>query len=150
MALSYGLPPTVSPTGRYTHSNPLRREQGIRLLTENLPEPLRRLFIPAFRRPPIFTRAETPLAIQGVQRRWPCDAELAPRAAQTLRWYVQTEVEAARRIVEAPRGHPRQATRDLLLVAQGAYLCRLYLALAARIGEAAALAEFARVLAGIA
>jgi len=149
MAMPYGLPSTVPPSARYAISNPLRREAGLRLLTENLPAPLRRLFIPAFRRPPIFTVAETPLAVQGVQRRWPSDAELAQRAVQTLRWRVQTEVEVARRIVEAPRGHPRQATRELLLVAQGAYLRRLYLALVARIGEAAALAEFVRVLASV-
>ena len=42
MALLAGSPkPPAFPSGRYEHTNPLRREAGLRLLTEPLPKPLR-------------------------------------------------------------------------------------------------------------
>ena len=41
MALYPRLPNPSYPSGRYTRTNPLRREFGLRLLSEPLPEPLR-------------------------------------------------------------------------------------------------------------
>ncbi len=55
MALLTGFPkPPSYPSGRYTHTNPLRREFGLRLLSETLPEPLRTSLIRAWRRPARF------------------------------------------------------------------------------------------------
>ncbi len=46
-----------SPSGRYTRPNSRRREFGLRLLSETLPEPLRTGLIPAWR-PPRFDGKE--------------------------------------------------------------------------------------------
>ena len=53
MTLLGGGSPPIRPfdSGRYVHTNPLRREFGLRLLSEPLPEPLRTSFIRAWRRP---------------------------------------------------------------------------------------------------
>ncbi len=57
-----------------------------------------------------------------------------------------TELEVSRRVVETPRTSISRDTRNKLLAAQGAYLRSLYLALVFQLGEAAALAEFQRLL----
>ena len=57
-----------------------------------------------------------------------------------------TELEVSRRVVETPRTSISRDTRNKLLRAQGAYLRSLYAALVARLGEAAALAEFERLV----
>ena len=56
----------------------------------------------------------------------------------------------ARRLVEAPLASILPATRHTLLSAQSRYLRQVYVALAWQIGEAAALAEFQRLLAQVA
>jgi hypothetical protein len=72
MAISGGprQPPSF-PSGRYTITNPLRREYGLRLLTATMPAPLRALFLAAWRRPYLFSGQETPLAVQSAYRQRP-------------------------------------------------------------------------------
>jgi hypothetical protein len=91
----------------------------------------------------------TPLAVQSAHRQRPGDETLAESKPPTLCWFTLTELEATRRVLEAPLGSLSRMTRSTLLVAQGAYLRRLYYALVAQVGEAAALAEFTRLLASV-
>jgi hypothetical protein len=100
----------------------------------------------AWRRPSLFTSQEAPLALQYGHRQRLDDDALAQVWPRTIAWFVLTELEVSRRVVEAPLASISRVTRDALLSAQGAYLLRLYAALAAQIGEAAALAEFERLL----
>ncbi|HLW01479.1 MAG TPA: hypothetical protein VKT82_22675 [Ktedonobacterales bacterium] len=140
-------PPTspTLPSDRYQHTNPLRRESGLRLLTTGLPEPLRWLLIRAWRRPAHFDGNE---ALQSIHRQRPGEAQLATLPTRLLGFFTLTELEVSRRVVEAPLSSISRVTRDRLLVAQGAYLRSLYLALATQLGSAeAALAEFQRLLA---
>ncbi len=148
MALVFGPPPPPRfPSGRYTITNPLRRQSGLRLLTANMPEPLRRLIVTAFRRPSPFDGQETPLAVQSAYRQRPDAAALPGMRPRTLRLLALTELEVARRLVEAPRSSISRMTRSTLLVAQGVYLRSLYAALVIQSGSAeAALAEFERLL----
>jgi hypothetical protein len=69
--------PPSFPSGRYTITNPLRREYGLRLLTATLPEPLRLVILSAWRRPYLFTCQETPLAVQSAHRQRPDEATIA-------------------------------------------------------------------------
>ncbi|HLV98370.1 MAG TPA: hypothetical protein VKT82_06790 [Ktedonobacterales bacterium] len=144
MALIGGpLPPRPFSSGRYVHSDPLRREFGLRLLSEPLPEPLRSRLIRAWRRP---ARYDGRQAIQSVHRQRPDAASFSLLSIRVLGLLAFTELEASRRVVETPRAEISRETRNTLLKAQGAYLRLLYAALAARMGEAAALAEFERLV----
>jgi hypothetical protein len=145
MAFLTGLPkPAPFPSGRYLHTNPLRREAGLRLLTQDLPEPLRWAIIRAWRRPRHFDALLT--ALPDAQRQRPDDAQLMQATPRRLLLITFTEMEVSRRGVEAPQASILPAERNALLLAQGTYLRRLYVALARQIGEAAALAEFQRLL----
>jgi hypothetical protein len=143
-------PPPPSPhSGRYACSNPLRRERHLRLLTCNQPEPLRRVLLAGLRRPPLFTSEQTPFAIQSLHRHRPSDIQVAQAHLATLCGFTLTELEVTRRLVEAPLASISRLTRNTGLVAQGAELRRLYLALAAQIGEGGALATFQALLAQV-
>ncbi|HEY7356208.1 MAG TPA: hypothetical protein VH590_07065 [Ktedonobacterales bacterium] len=147
MALLSGTPrPPSFPAGRYTHTNPLRREAGLRLLTEPLPEPLRWAIIRAWRRPP---RPVHPLAAPEAprpHRQRPDEASLPGKPPYLLGLLSLVELEMGRRIVEAPLASMSRETRNRLLSAQGSYLLALYMALAWQVGDAAALAEFQRLI----
>jgi len=145
MTLLGGGSPPARPfsSGRYEHTNPLRREFGLRLLSEPLPEPLRTSLIRAWRRPARFDGNQ---AIQSLHRQRPDEAALPLLSARLLGVLTLTEMEASRRVVETPRQQISRETRNKLLMAQGLYLRRLYAALVAKLGEAAALAEFQRLL----
>ena len=127
---------------RYARTDPLRREFGLRLLSEPLPEPLRIRLIRAWRHPARFDGRQ---AIQSVHRQRPDEAAFPLLSARLLGVLTLTEMEASRRVVETPRAEISRETRNKLLIAQGAYLSGLYAALAARLGEAAAQAEFERL-----
>ncbi|HLV98510.1 MAG TPA: hypothetical protein VKT82_07500 [Ktedonobacterales bacterium] len=144
MALLTGFskPPSY-PSGRYTRTNPLRREFGLRLLAEPLPEPLRTNLVRAWRRPPRFDGNE---AIQSLHRQRPEQARLFGMPPRALSLLTLTELEVARRVVEAPLVSISRETRNKLLAAQGVYFQYLYVALARQVGEAAALSEFERLL----
>ena len=131
---------------RYVHTDPLRREFGLRLLTEPLPEPLRTSLIRAWRRPARFDGNQ---AIQSVHRQRPDAASFSLMSARLLGMLALTEMEASRRVVETPCTQISRDTRNKLLAAQGAYLHALYAALVAQLGEASALAEFQRLAATV-
>ena len=118
---------------------PLRREFGLRLLSEALPEPLRTGLIRAWRRPPRFDGKE---AIQSLHRQRPDDAQLFGISPRLLGVIALTELEVSRRVVEAPLVSISRETRNRLLADQGRYLWRIYQALARQIGEAAAQVVF--------
>ena len=128
---------------RYARTDPLRREFGLRLLTESLPEPLRTSLIRAWRRPARFDGNQ---AIQSVHRQRPDPASFTVLTPALIGVISLTEMEASRRVVETPRASISRETHNKLLRAQGAYLHCLYAALAAQLGEAGALAEFERLL----
>ena len=138
--------PPSFPSGRYTLTNPLRREYGLRLLTATLPDPLRALILAVWRRPYLFSGQETPLAVQSAQRQRP---DLTHATAQTVCWVTLTELQVSRRVLEAPLASISRVTRNTMLIAQGAYLRLLYAALVGQMGEAGALAEFGRLLARV-
>ena len=101
----YGVPSSPlprTPSTRYLSTNPLRREQGIRLLTYNQPEPLRVVLIRALRRPPLFDGQRTELAIQSLYRSRLSDADVANAGLALKGALVRIEVEVTRRTVEAP------------------------------------------------
>ena len=131
------------PSGRYLKTDPLRREFGLKLLSEPLPEPLRTTLIRAWRRP---VRYDGNQAIQNLHRQRPDEANLPAFPSSLLGVISLTELEVSRRVVETPRTSISRDTRNKLLRAQGAYLRSLYAALVAQLGEAAALAEFQRLL----
>jgi hypothetical protein len=121
MTHCYGVPSSPqprTPSTRYLSTNPLRREQGIRLLTYNLPEPLRVVLIRALRRPPLFEGKYTEPAIQSLYRSHLSDADLASTSQSTKRVLVLAEVEVTRRTVEAPMERISRMTRNTLLVAK--------------------------------
>ncbi len=147
MALLAGFPkPPSYPSGRYTHTNPLRREFGLRLLCDPLPEALRACIIPAWRRPARFDGNE---AIQSLHRQRPDQARLFAVPPRALALLALTELEVSRRVVEAPLASISRETRNKLLAAQGSYLQQLYTALARQVGEAAALASFQQAVASM-
>ncbi|HEY7355763.1 MAG TPA: hypothetical protein VH590_04820 [Ktedonobacterales bacterium] len=151
MALITGTPkPPSFPSGRYVHTNPLRRYGGLRLLTEPLPEPLRWAIVRAWRWP---SRALHPLhmpELPSAHRQRPSEASLPGKPPYLLGLISLVELEMGRRLVEAPRASLAPTARNNLLSAQGAYLRALYLSLARQIGETAALAEFQRLLLDVA
>jgi hypothetical protein len=117
------------------------------LLTCNLPEPLRAALVRALRRPPRFQGEKTPLAVQSGRRLRPDEGQLAKATLQTKCTLVLTELEVTWRVLEAPLGSISRMTRNTLLVSQGAYLRRLYLALVEQLGDVGlALTEFQRAL----
>ena len=140
MTLYPRLPlPSPFPSGRYTRTDPLRREFGLRLLSEPLPEPLRPLLIRPWRRPRPYDGKQ---ALESLHRQRPDEASLSLLPPGLLGVITLTELEASRRVVETPRTSISRDTRNRLLRAQGVYLRCMYAALAAHIGEAAAVAEF--------
>ncbi len=145
MALYPPLPPRQPsfPSGRYLKTNPLRREFGLKLLTEPLPEPLRTFLIRAWRRPAHFDGKQ---AIQSLYRQRPAEASFPLMNVSLLGAISLTELEVSRRVVETPRTSISRETRNKLLAAQGVYLRSLHGALVAQLGETAALAEFQRLL----
>lgn len=152
MALLAGLPSAVPtpkspahPAGRYIHTNPLRREHGLRVLCEYLPEPLRWALIGAWRRPNRYTSAN--LALPNLHQQRPDDAVLLSKPPQIIGCLALVEFELARRTVEAPKTAISPAIRNALLTSQSLYLWRLYNVLVWQVGEAAALAEFEHLLA---
>ncbi len=130
------------PPGRYLKTDPLRREFGLRLLAEPLPEPLRTSLIRAWRRP---VRYDGKQAIQSLHRQRPDEAALSILTPGLLGIISLTELEVSRRVVETPRTSISRETRNKLLAAQGIYLRALYAALVFQLGEVAALAEFQRL-----
>ena len=145
MALYPPLPPRQPsyPSGRYTRTDPLRREFGLKLLTEPLPEPLRTTLTRAWRRP---ARYDGKQAIQSLHRQRPDEAALPLLTPGLLGIISLTELRVSRRVVETPRASISRETRNKLLSAQGIYLRRLYAALAMQLGEAAAQAGFELLL----
>jgi hypothetical protein len=135
--------PRRFPSGRYTKTNPLRRLFGLQLLSEALPEPLRTKLIRAWLHPRRFDGKQ---AIQSLYRQRPAEAHLPYLKPSRLGWITYIELEVSRRIVETPRTEITRETRNRLLRAQGAYLSSVYAALAMQIGEAAAQAEFERLV----
>ena len=131
---------------RYARTDPLRREFGLRLLAEPLPEPLRTRLIRAWRHPARFDGRQ---AIQSVHRQRPDQARLFSVPPRALGLITLTELEVSRRVVEAPLASISRETRNKLLASQGLYLQYLYVALARQVGEAAALAEFERLLTAV-
>ena len=85
-------------------------------------------------------------AIQSLHRQRPPEDALALFPPSLLGALSLTELEVSRRVVETPRASISRDTRNKLLRAQGTYLRSLYLAFVAQLGEAAALAEFQRLL----
>jgi hypothetical protein len=132
------------PTGRYTHTDPLRREFGLRLLTDTWPEPLRSILIRAWRKPRPFDGNQ---AIQSRARQRLPAASIPFLGAARLGNLALIELEVSRRVVETPRTEIKREERNALLISQGAYLSCLYAALVAQVGEAGALAEFERLIA---
>jgi hypothetical protein len=144
MALYPRLPHPSYPSGRYTRTNPLRREFGLRLLTESLPDPLRTNLIRAWRRPAHFDGKE---AIQNLYRQRPAEASLSIINPRLLGFITLAELEVSRRIVEAPAISISRETHNRLLASQGQYLQALYAALSVQLGSAeAALAQFLYLL----
>ena len=141
-------PPPPPGAGRYANSNPLRRERGLRILTWNLPDALRRVLVAGLRCPPRQPESLLPI--------WPAaslrhkhEVELAHSHPILLGAFTLREVEVTRAILEVPASRLTPETREALLVAQGTELRRLYLALVAQLGEAGALAVFQQVLAEV-
>ncbi|HEY7358387.1 MAG TPA: hypothetical protein VH590_18025 [Ktedonobacterales bacterium] len=134
----------VFPSGRYERTNPLRREAGVRLLAEALPERLRWALIRAWRQPSYFEVGMT--ALPSLFRQRPGEALVARARPPVISFITLTEMEVSRRVVEAPQVSLKPEERNRLLAEQGEYLRRLYEALARQVGEAAALAEFERLL----
>jgi hypothetical protein len=147
MALLVGVPKSPAiPSGRYTHTNPLRREAGLRLLTESLPEALRWDIVRAWRRPSPQSSMQPALELPSAHRQRPAEASLCGKPPRMLALIALIEFDVSRRLVEALLASILPATRNALLAAQGRYLRQVYLALAQQVGEAAALAEFQHVL----
>ncbi|HEU5367444.1 MAG TPA: hypothetical protein VFU69_03230 [Ktedonobacterales bacterium] len=134
------------PSGRYNYTNPLRREAGLRLLTESLPEPLRWAIIRAWRWHSRAAHPQRAPEAPSAHRQRPSEASLPAKSPYTISLISLVELEMAWRIVEAPQTSLKPVERNAMLSAQGAYLRCLYAALAWQIGEAAALAEFQRLL----
>jgi hypothetical protein len=135
--------PRRFPSGRYHHTDPLRREFGLRLLAEPLPEPLGLALIRAWRRP---ARYDGNQAIQSLERQRLPEESLPFLPPGRLAWVSFMELGVSRRVVETARTQIKREERNALLRSQGAYLKRLYMALADQLGEANALAEFERLL----
>jgi len=132
--------PRPFPTGRFGHTNPLRRLFGLRLLADPLPEPLHTALIRAWMVPGRFI---TEPAIQSRQRlRLPADV-LAFLPAWRLDTMALIELAVGRRLVEVPRTAITREERNHLLREQGVYLAHIYQALVSQLGEATAQEVFA-------
>ena len=118
MSLYPPLPPRQPsfPSGRYTRTDPLRREFGLKLLSEPLPEPLRTSLIRAWRRP---VRYDGKQAIQSLHRQRPDEAALPLLPPSLLGVLSLTELEVSRRVVETPRTSISRDTRNKLLKRAG-------------------------------
>ncbi|HEU5368645.1 MAG TPA: hypothetical protein VFU69_09280 [Ktedonobacterales bacterium] len=139
MAILMGSPkPSSFPSGRYERTNPLRRYAGLRLLSEPLPERLRWAIIRAWRQPSYFEVGMT--ALPGLHRQRPGEAQIISANVHRIALFFLTELEVSRRVVEAPQVSIKPEERNRLLSAQGAYLRRLYVALARQVGTEHALA----------
>ena len=92
MTLYPPLPPRQPsyPSGRYVRTDPLRREFGLKLLSEPLPEPLRTTLIRAWRRP---VRYDGNQAIQNLHRQRPDEANLPAFPSSLLGVISLTELE---------------------------------------------------------
>src|SRR5579885_3253 len=88
------------PSGRYERTNPLRREAGVRLLAQPLPERLRWALIRAWRQPSRFEVGMT--ALPSLHRQRPGEALLAQTRPHLLSFITLTEMAVWRRVVEAP------------------------------------------------
>ncbi len=143
MAMLAGLPKAPAiPSGRYTFTNPLRREAGLRLLTQDLPDSLRWAIIRAWRRPSLRSSMHPAPELPSAHRQRHDEASLQGLPPRLLAFIALVEFDMSRRLVEAPQASILPVTRNALLTAQGRYVRLVYLALARQIGEAAALAEF--------
>ncbi len=135
--------PRSFPSGRYGHTNPLRRLFGLQLLAERLPDTVGTALFRAWMQPGRFPLEP---AVPSVERlRLPAEV-LALLPPRRLNWIAQLELLVARRIVELPRTAIEREARNRLLREQGAYLRHVYAALARQLGEATALAEFERLI----
>ena len=141
------LQPRRFPSGRYDHTDPLRRLFGLRLLAEALPEPLRVALIRAWMFPCHYDGNQ---AIQSLERQRPPEASLPSLPPGRLSWVSFVELGVSRRVVETARTAIQREERNRLLRSQGAYLARVYAALAAQLGEAEAQREFERLLPSVA
>src|SRR5690242_5949338 len=120
MALLMGSPKLPSfPSGRYNHTNPLRRYAGLRQLSEPLPERLRWAIVRVWRQPSYFEVGMT--ALPSLHRQRPGDAQLVQAGVHRIALFILTELEVSRRVVEAPQVSIKPAERDALLSAQGLY-----------------------------
>jgi hypothetical protein len=144
MTLYPPLPPSRPfSSGRYTHTDPLRRMFGLHLLAEPLPEPLRTHLVRAWMQPRRFDGNQ---AIQSRFRQRASEASFPFLGAERLGNLTLIELEVSRRVVETSRTDIKREERNKLLASQGVYLNCLYAALVAQPGEAGALAEFERLV----
>ena len=151
MAMLAGFPKSPAiPSGRYTTTNPLRCEGGLRLLTEHLPDSLRWAILRAWRRPSLRSSLLPAREVPSAHRQRPAEASLPGTPPRLLAFIALVELDVARRLVEAPLASILPTTRHTLLSAQSRYLQQVSVALARQIGEAATLAEFQRLLAQVA
>ncbi len=135
--------PRPFPTGRYARMNPPLRWCSLQVLAASLPDPLRAALISAWQHPGRFDGNQA-IPTRNSQR--PPENTLPCLPPSLLGTYTLIELEVGRRIVEVPKTEISQQERSRLLRAQAAYLRALYVALARQLGEAAALAEFERLL----
>jgi hypothetical protein len=119
--------------------NPLLRQFGLKLLSESLPDPARLALIRAWMPPRCFDGNQ---AIQSLFRERLAEASFPLLPPGRVRFIMQMELEVSRRVVETSWTKITRELRNKLLRSQAAYLSALYAALAAKLGEAAAQAEF--------
>ncbi len=137
---------THFPSGRYHHTNPLRRLFGLHLLAERLPEAVGTMLIRAWMYPGRFDGNQ---AIQNLHRQRYAEDTLPFLPPSLLGIVAQIELLVARRIVEVPQTEITSEARNALLRSQAAYLAHVYAALVKQLGEAAAQAEFTRRLGAV-
>ncbi len=125
------------PSGRYTHTNPLRREFGLQTLTKTLPKPISAALFHAWRHP---THRDSNRTIQsvGAYHQRPNEDSLLTMPPRMLDWLTLIELGVSRRILEAPIASISRETRNRLLTSQGIYLNALYHALRIQLGSAEA------------
>ncbi len=130
------------PSGRFGHTNPLRRLFGLRLLADPLPEAAGIALIRAWMFP---ARYDGEQAIPTRERlRLPADVlPFLPPAR--LAWMAFIELAVSRRLVETPKTAITREERNFLLRSQGGYLRSIYVALATQLGEARARVEMERL-----
>jgi hypothetical protein len=131
------------PSGRYTHTNPLRRQFGLKLLALYLPPKPGTALKRAWKDGVTYDGKQ---AIQSRHRERPDEATLLFLPPMQVGLQTQIELAASRRIVETSHQEITREERNALLLSQGAYLGSLYRALVFQLGEAAAQAEFERLV----